>query len=309
MIDAQASGRGVVILTHALPQWTGPELESEFDLRLFDLNSDALGLARAMITPGPARLDAETLDLLPALKYVATIGSGYEGIDTAYAARRGITITNSAIATADDVADHTLAITLALTSGITVLDRCVRSGEWPRPGFRRSLRDLNFGIAGLGAIGAAVARRLEPFGCTVRWNGPRFKETIYPYVGDLAALAEWSDVLIVAARADATNAGMIDARILDRLGPEGLFVNVSRGSIVDEDALIAALKEKRLGGAALDVFQSEPTPAHRWSDVPNVVLSSHVGGYAFGVQRNIRQLLRENLHAFFNGTALRGIVV
>jgi len=301
--------RELVLLTHAVPQWIGPDVESEFDLRMLDLSCDACRHARVMITPGPAKLGADILGELPALEYIAAVGSGIEGIDITYAARRGIRITNSAIATAEDVADHTLAITLALYARIISLDHAVRTGNWPEPAFRRSLRDLNVGIVGLGAIGAAVARRLAPFGCSVKWTGPRFRDTPYDYVADLAGLAEWADILIVAARADASNAGMINANVLDRLGAEGLLVNVSRGSIVDEDALIVALKQNRLGGAALDVFRSEPTPAERWKDVPNIVLSPHIGGYALGVQRNIQKLLRENLHAFFDGSMQKGIVV
>jgi lactate dehydrogenase-like 2-hydroxyacid dehydrogenase len=184
----------------------------------------------------------------------------------------------------------------------------VRDGHWPRPAFRRSLRELNVGVVGLGAIGRAVARRLAPFGCELRWTGPRFRETPYRYVAGLGELAEWADLLIVAARADASNERLIDAEILRKLGPDGLLVNVSRGGIIDEDALIAALNSHGLGGAALDVFRSEPTPPECWRDVPNTVLTPHVGGFASGVRREIRALLAANVRAFFGGGELTGVV-
>jgi hydroxypyruvate reductase len=300
--------REIVLLTHTLPQWISTEVQNEFDLRLLDLGGEVCREARAMITPGPARLGADIMEQLPALEFIAVVGSGYEGIDTAYTASRGIIVANSAIATGEDVADHTVAITLTLYSRILGLDQSVRRNEWPRPTFRRSLCELNVAIVGLGMIGLGVARRLASFGCDIRWSGPRFKESPYRYIADLGELATWADILIVTARADSSNIGMIDVALIDKLGVNGLFVNVSRGSIVDEEALITALRERRLGGAALDVFQSEPTPGERWRDVPNVVLTPHVGGYASGVRRNIQELLRANLHAFFSGHSLPDIV-
>jgi hydroxypyruvate reductase len=164
------------------------------------------------------------------------------------------------------------------------------------------------GIVGYGAIGAAVARRLEPLVAVIRWNGPRSKHTPFEYVADLRVLARQSDILVVAARADSSNIALIGPAIIEALGPERSLVNVSRGSIVDEDALIAALKNGRLGGAALDVFHTEPTPGERWRDVPNTVLTPHMGGYATGVQRKIQQLLTFNLTAFFAGRALSGVI-
>jgi hydroxypyruvate reductase len=306
--NSRPARREVVLLTHLLPQWIGSDVQNAFELRMVDLDCESCRRARVMITPGPARIDSGLLDKLASLEYIAAIGSGIEGIDTAYTTRRGIVVSNSAAATADDVAGHTLALTLALYSRIISFDQTVRAGEWPEKTLRRSLCELNVGIVGLGAIGIAVARRLTPFGCAIRWNGPRSKTAPYEYVADLSALAHWADILVITARADSSNIGLINAVILEALGPDGLLVNVSRGSIVDEHALIAALKDSRLGGAALDVFQTEPSPAERWRDVPNTVLTPHIGGFATGVQRNIQQLLTANLEAFFSGRALSGVV-
>jgi lactate dehydrogenase-like 2-hydroxyacid dehydrogenase len=302
------AGRAVVLLTHLLPQWIGSEIDEAFDLRLIDLACEPCRRARVMITPGPARVDSGLLAELPALEYIAAIGSGIEGIDTVYTSRRGIAVTNSAAATAEDVADHTLALTLALHARIIACDQAVRAGSWPAKTLRRSLSDLHVGIVGLGAIGTAVARRLAPLGCAIHWYGPRGKAAPYEYVADLGALAHWADILLITARADSSNVRLIGAALIDALGPAGLLVNVSRGSIVDEEALISALKDGRLGGAALDVFQVEPTPGARWRDVPNTVLTPHIGGFATGVQRKIQHLLTANLQAFFAGRALSGVV-
>jgi lactate dehydrogenase-like 2-hydroxyacid dehydrogenase len=301
--------RELVVTTHDLPHWTGPEVAQEFDLRMLDLDSPDCRQARVLITPGPAKVGADVMDGLPALQYIAAIGSGIEGIDREHAARRGITISNAALITADDVADHTVSITLANYSRILDFDRIVKTGQWSAPPpFRRSLREIGVGIVGLGAIGLAVAKRLAAFDCEIRWTGPRFKTAPYPYVADLGELADWSGILVIAARADSTNVAMINRPIIDRLGPEGLLVNVSRGSIIDEDALIAALKDRRLGGAALDVFQTEPTSAERWRDVPGTILTPHIGGFATGVLYNSQKLIRSNLHAFFEGRELTGLV-
>jgi lactate dehydrogenase-like 2-hydroxyacid dehydrogenase len=135
------------------------------------------------------------------------------------------------------------------------------------------------GIVGLGAIGRATAERLVPFGCEIAWTGPRPKpDAPFAYNPGLLDLARWADALIVAAPLSPETKGMIDAEVLAALGPEGILVNVGRGPLVDEDALIDALRGGRLGAAALDVFEQEPTPAERWRDVPNTVLSPHTAG-------------------------------
>lgn len=302
-MGATNDARPLVVLTHPLPEWLRPELQDIFDFRLFDPDCPDCRSARALLTPGNLPVSNDLLDRLPALRHISSIGSGCEGLDIDYAARRGITVTNSASATAEDVADHTVALILGLNGRLIEMDRRLRNGLWqPADVFRRSLRDMPVGIVGLGAIGLATARRLTAFGCHISWTGPRPKSVPYPYVADLADLAARTDILIVAARADRSNIGLIDRAIIDRIGPSGMLVNVSRGSIVDEDALVAALREGRLGGAALDVFQSEPVVDERWRDVPNMLLTPHVGGMASGIRNDIPQLLTCNLKSFFTGS-------
>jgi lactate dehydrogenase-like 2-hydroxyacid dehydrogenase len=298
--------RNIVALPYPLPDWIEPALRDEFDLRLMQPSGAVTRQAEVMLTSGPQLVQKDLLEQLPALKYICCLGSGYEGVDTAHASQRGVILSNSAIVTAEDVADQLLANVLSLCCQIPDLDRAIREDRW-RKQIRRSLRELNVGILGYGAIGQAAARRLDAFGPQIRWTGPRYKETPYPYVPDLLGLATWADILLVTARADRSNVGLVGGAVFEQLGPNGMVANVSRGSIIDEDALIAALKSGRLGGAALDVFETEPTPGSRWADVPNTVLSPHVGGYATGVRGGIVQLVQSNLRAYFAGSALIGL--
>jgi lactate dehydrogenase-like 2-hydroxyacid dehydrogenase len=297
----------LVVLPYPLPDWAIADVGDEFDLHLFEPGCAVCRSAQDMLTSGPQLVDRELIDELPALKYICCLGSGIEGVDVEYATRKGIALSNSAIVTAEDVADQMLAITLALCCQVPMLDEAVRDGEWPKP-IRTSLRDRKGGIVGLGSIGRAVARRVAAFGPEIRWTGPHRKDTPFPYCPDLLELADWADILLVTARADSSNLGLINGPVFDRLGPTGIVANVSRGTIMDEDALIDALKAGRLGGTALDVFESEPTPASRWEGVPNTVLSPHVGGFTTGVRRGIQQLVLSNLRAFFSGGDIVGLV-
>jgi lactate dehydrogenase-like 2-hydroxyacid dehydrogenase len=297
----------MVVTPYSLPEWATIGLSEEFDIHQFEPGCAVCAKARAMLCSGPQPVQRDLIDQLPALKYICCLGSGYEGVDVAFARSKGITVSNSAIVTAEDVADQMLAITLAVYCQVPALDKAVREGRWPKP-IRPSLRELKVGIVGLGAIGLAVARRISAFGCEIRWHGPRPKDTPHLYCPSLLSLAKWADFLLVTARADQSNRHLIDAEVIEALGPNGFVANVSRGTIIDEDALLAALRSGRLGGAALDVFESEPTPASRWEGVSNAVLSPHVGGFTSGIRRGINRLVQSNLRAFFAGSTLTGVV-
>jgi phosphoglycerate dehydrogenase-like enzyme len=170
---------------------------------------------------------------------------------------------------------------------------------------RHSLRGMTVGIVGMGSIGKETVKRLEPFGFDIKWWGPRPKSDIaYPYVPSLKELAEQSRGLLVCCRPDASTDKMIDATILNALGKDGVLVNVSRGSVVDEAALIAALKAGRIGGAGLDVFDPEPTSSKTWTDVPNVILTPHQGGSTYETLFKQAQLAQENIEAFLGGQPL-----
>ncbi|MFT3967524.1 MAG: NAD(P)-dependent oxidoreductase [Sphingobium sp.] len=304
MHDPARAQHRTVAAPFPLPDWIVDYIKDDF--LIVGEGSDTTQ-AEAMLVTGTHPIDAALLAGFPALKYICCLGSGYEGVDARHAGQSGIVVSNSARVTDEDVADHLVGLFLALCCRIPWHDEAIRAGNWAKP-MRRSIRELKVGIFGLGAIGQATASRLAPFGPEIRWTGPRQKPAGYPFVQSLADLASWADALFVCARADDTNIGLIDGAIFDRLGPEGVVLNVSRGSILDEDALIDALRAGRLGGAALDVFQEEPTPAARWQNVPNIILSPHVGGYATGVRRGIQQLVHRNLTAFFAGAAVAGVV-
>ncbi|BAK66101.1 glycolate reductase [Sphingobium sp. SYK-6] len=246
------------------------------------------------------------IDSLPRLKLVACFSTGYSGIDLAHLRRRAIALTTAAGVNAHDVADHAMALLLGWWHGLSSADRQVRSGGW-RDSLppRSSLRGRRAGVVGLGRIGRAIAQRLQSHEMPVRWWGPRDKPDVqWKRAGSLPALAEWSDILIVASRADPQNAGQIDAAVLRALGPGGVLVNVSRGFLVDEDALIGALRDGSLGGAALDVFAAEPTDATLWSDVPNILLSPHIAGFTREAGADMIAQLRENVRRYFAGEPL-----
>ncbi len=305
-MSSAANARHLLVTPYSLPDWAIPPA-GEFEAHPLEPGCEVCASAEVMLTSGPELVGREIIDRLPALKYICCLGSGYEGVDAVYAKSRGIVVSNSAVVTAENVADQLVAITLALLCQVPELDRAVREGRWHKP-IRTSVAERKVGIVGLGAIGQAVARRLQPFGCEIRWTGPRPKDSPYAYHADLGELAEWADTLLIAARADESNRGLIGREIFDKLGPTGIVANVSRGSIIDEDELIAALRSGRIGGAALDVFAEEPTPAERWADVPNTVLSPHVGGYTSAVRRGIYALVVANLRSYFAGGQLVGTV-
>ena len=263
--------------------------------------------AQALVTTG-SRPVSPVLAASPNFKLVAVIGSGYEGIDVAALGGHGVSVTHTPSANHEDVADHALGLLIAVVRKIVAGDQVIRAGEWVPNRHQpptRSLRTMRMGIVGLGAIGLAIAERLEPFGCTISWWGPRDKPNAkYRRADTLLALAADSDALLVAHRADASNIGLIDRAVLDALGPKGVLVNVARGSAVDEDAMIEGLRSGRLGGAGLDVFDIEPTPAERWRDVPNVVLTPHTAGGGDASMSAMVGMVVENLRRHFSGEPL-----
>lgn len=279
--------------------WQGPPLEA----------SHTIG---AIVVAGEFPLERTLVESLPELGLIACFTAGYDGVDLAWANERGLKVSHSPGVNHEDVADLAMGLTLAAWRGLVEGDAIVRGGRW-RPTEKRitpSLAGRRVGIVGLGAIGEAVARRAAAFGLEVAWWGPNEKpDAAWPRAGSLISLAGESDILIVAARASEANRGLIDRAVIAAVGPHGLIVNVARGQLVDEDALIAALKSGALGMAALDVFQSEPTAADRWKDVPNVVLSPHTGGATSGALPKMLALTRENLRRFFAGEPLANPVV
>lgn len=259
---------------------------------------------RAIVHAGEIPLTPEFLASLPQLGLIANVSVGYDGVDVPWCRARGIEVTHAKGLNAEDVADHAVGLLIDGWRNIAAGDRVVREGRWrdddrmrPRP----SLKGRQVGIVGLGAIGEAVAKRVEAFGMGVAWWGPNPKPAAWPRAESLLQLAKDSDILVVCARAEAANRGLISAEVIDAVGPDGMIVNVARGQLIDEDALIAALRDGRLGRAGLDVFAEEPTPAGRWADVPNTVLTPHTaGGTTDSIPRMVAQAL-ENIRLHLAG--------
>lgn len=263
------------------------------------------GVTEVLVWDG-SPLPTSVLDRLPGLRLIAGLATGYGGVSLPDLRARGIVLTNGAGANAHDVADHAIALLLSFWHGLALQDWRVRSGEWQGDGaLRRSLRGRRIGIVGLGRIGTAVAERMAPHQVEIRWWGPRARpDATYPRAESLVDLADWADVLVVASRATEGNRRQIDEPVLDALGPAGILVNVSRGMLVDEAALLARLRSGRLGGAALDVFEQEPVDPVQWRDVPNTLLTPHVAGATCeGVHQLLAQL-RANVDRHFAGEPL-----
>ena len=250
--------------------------------RAWELTDDERPRVRAIVHAGEVVLTPEFLSGLPALGLIACVSVGYDGIDVAWCRANGIEVTHARGLNAEDVADHAVGLMLSAWRNIPALDRIVREGRWEqeaRIGSQPSLGGRTLGVVGLGHIGAAVARRAEALRLNVQWWGPRANDDAsWPRAESLLALAEASDILVVCARAEAANRGMISREVIEAVGPRGMIVNVGRGALIDEDALIAALKDGRLWRAGLDVFVAEPTPPERWAEVPNAVLTTHTAG-------------------------------
>ena len=236
---------------------------------------------RAAITVAADPFDRALLDRLPDLEEIVVFGAGHEGVDLTVATEKRIRINAAGATHAGDVADHAVGLVLAARRRLFEGDRWVREGRWAtaRIGPSRSMSGARIGIVGLGHIGRAVAQRLDAFGCETRWWGRSAQPDVpWQRAETLEGLAAWSDVLVVAIHAHDSTRVLISRDIIDALGPQGCLVNIARGFVVDEPALIAALREGRLGQAALDVFEDEPETGARWGDVPNTILTPHSAG-------------------------------
>jgi lactate dehydrogenase-like 2-hydroxyacid dehydrogenase len=297
-----------LILVHPpLPAFEA-QLATDYAVRhVAEMGADAAHITAAIVI-GSVGLPHEALAQLPALKLIHCLGAGYDGIDVPAARARAIAVTNCPAVNAEDVADAALGLMLSVLRNIAAGDRLVRAGGWVPPlAFPpvRRVKGQKLGIVGYGSIGRAIAERAAGFGLDIRWTGPRQKaDAAHPYEPDLAALAAWADILCVAVKADASTDKLVSADILAALGAEGVLINISRGSVIDEDALIAALKARKLGGAGLDVFIEEPTPPQRWADVPNVTLTPHLGGGVREALVEFNRITMENVRRHFAGEPL-----
>jgi lactate dehydrogenase-like 2-hydroxyacid dehydrogenase len=271
---------------------------------------EQLSEVRAMITAGGTPLGGEMMDIMPKLGVIVCYGTGYDGVDLAAAARRGITVGHSPGANASSVADLAMTLMLAATRRLLVADDYVRSGEWaaakpspmmrPQPG----MRGRRVGIFGLGEIGRKIAARVAAFESEVGYFSRSQRDVPYHYFANLAQLAEWCSVLVVAVRAGPGTHHAVDANILKKLGEDGCVINIARGSVIDQAALVAALTNKTIAGAGLDVFAKEPQAPDELTALPNVVLAPHVGGHTLEGHVAMQDCVMANLNAFFAGEPL-----
>jgi lactate dehydrogenase-like 2-hydroxyacid dehydrogenase len=309
------SARPRLLITLKLVQTLVAPPADEFDMMLWDSDPDGVDalLARegkgveVLLCAGMEDISAKRLALLPDLKLIAVMAAGVAGIDLDYVRTHGVAVTNAGDQNASDVADFALALFLAHRREIVGNDLFVRENKWlrGRTPLGRSIGDERVGVVGLGNIGRAVAKRLEPFGCEIAWWGRTLKPgTPWPRLESLEDLSKWATTLIVAVAGAPETRGLVTAAVIDALGPDGLIVNVSRGFVIDEPAMVAALKEGRLGGAALDVFDEEPIAGSSWADVPNILTAPHVAGSTQAAIGRVTRSCLRNIRAHFAGQPL-----
>ena len=272
--------------------------------------AEQLSGVKAMITAGSTPLGGAMMDKLPSLRAIVCYGTGYDGVDLAAAAQRKIAVGHSPAANAAAVADLAVTLMLAVTRRLLPADQYVRSGSWsaakPSPLMRPQPGNpgRRVGVYGMGEIGRKIASRAAAFETEVGYFSRTRHDVPYQYLPSLEALAEWCGVLMIAVRAGADTHHAIDASILRKLGKDGYVVNISRGSVIDQQALVAALAEESIAGAGLDVYEMEPHPPDALTAFPNVVLTPHVGGHTLESHMAMQHCVIANLEAFFAGKPL-----
>ena len=271
------------------------------DLRARHIAEDGAAV-RAVLTNGITGLTAAEIDAMPALELACALGVGFENIDVAHCRSRGVAVANGAGTNDDCVADHAMALLLTAVRNVRWLDQQCRAGVWrdkvPMP---PNVSHRRLGIVGLGDIGRKVAKRALGFDMEVGYHGRTKKDVPHAYFADVKSLAAWADFLVVATPGGAGTRHLVNAEVLDALGPRGFLVNIARGSVVDTEALAAALREGRLGGAGLDVFESEPKPPALLMDFDNVVLTPHLAGWSPEAMQASVQRFVDNATRHFAG--------
>lgn len=266
---------------------------------------------RAIMASGESKVGAELISQLPALEVISVMGVGYDGIDVAAAKARGVVVTHTPDVLNDDVADLAIALMLAWARQIPRADRFVRSGDWtqgPLP-LGRKLSGARVGIVGMGRIGQAIALRAAAFGMRIAYTARSVKTDLpFPYFPTAAALAAESDFLVLITPGGAGTRKLVDADVLRALGPQGCVVNVARGSVIDETALVEALRHGIIAGAALDVFESEPQVPQALREMDNVVLTPHIGSATEQTRHAMAALAFDNLDARLSGRPVRTAV-
>jgi lactate dehydrogenase-like 2-hydroxyacid dehydrogenase len=275
---------------------------------------DELAGVTAILTAGGTPLGAAMMDMMPKLGAIVCYGTGYDGVDLQAAAQRKIAVGHSPGANASSVADIAVTLMLAVTRRLLPADDYVRSGNWaaakpspmmrPQPG----MRGRRVGVYGMGEIGRKIAARVAAFETEVGYFSRSKHDVPYQYLPSLEALAEWCNILMIAVRAGTDTNHAVDAGILQKLGADGYVVNISRGSVIDQQALVAALADNTIAGAGLDVYAKEPHAPDTLTAFPNVVLTPHTGGHTLESHAAMQDCVIANLEAFFAGKPLPYLV-
>lgn len=314
MAPATSTPIGLLVI-EILPEDIMTRLRALFDVHVFT-TLDALrpiaSTIRAIATGGGPGVPEAVMNMLPNLQIIAVNGVGTDAIDLAEAKKRGIRVTTTAGLPTDDVADLAMALTLDLKRNVLPNDRFVREGKWRNgmPPLASSLTGCRMGIAGFGHIGQAIGRRAAACEMQVGYYARRkLENSALPYFADITALAEWADVLMLAVPGGAATENMVDEKVLKALGPAGYLVNIARGSVVDQAALLKALKTHAIAGAGLDVFLNEPNIDPEYFTLKNTVLQPHQGSATVQTRQRMGDNVIGNLEAFFAGKPLLTPVV
>lgn len=294
-------------------------LEQRFAVHILAADADpatldpALRDARALVTFGAVGASAALMDALPKLEIIGLFSVGYDKVDVDHARAHGIRVSNTPDVLTDDVADLAVGLVYATVRNIAANDAMVRRGDWARgekPALCGRVTGRRIGILGLGRIGSAIARRLEPVAGELLYHSRHPKpDAPWTYVADRLDFARRSDVMIVATSGGPEAHGLVDRAMIDALGPQGVIVNISRGSVIDEPELVAALAEGRLGGAGLDVFADEPHVPEALFTMNHVVLQPHQASATMETRAAMADLVLANLDAHFAGEPLLTPVV
>jgi lactate dehydrogenase-like 2-hydroxyacid dehydrogenase len=284
------------------------ELEARYRVHRKDKLDEVASIVRGVVTNGHSGPPPHIIDRLTKLEIICSASVGYDGIPVEYARSKGIPVTNTPEVLNDDVADLAIGLMIMTARRLIPSDRYVRAGRWPKEGeFPLASRasGKTVGILGMGRIGREIARRAEAMNNRIAYHSRRKVADIpYDYYPDPVALAANSDFLIVIIPSTPETQKIVSRDVIEALGPNGILVNVARGAVVDEEALVEALVGGRLGGAGLDVFANEPQVPEALFGMDNVVLTPHLGSGTFETRRAMSQLVLDNLDAHFAGNPL-----
>jgi lactate dehydrogenase-like 2-hydroxyacid dehydrogenase len=308
-----------LVITAKGHKGTFDRLVQEFSaIKLFEATDRAAALkeaaprVRALAHTGHSHVDAAMMDALPKLEIISNFGVGVDQIDLDAAKMRGIVVTNTAGALNECVADHAMALVLNTLRKIPQAGAHLRAGLWQSQGaypLGTSIGGKTLGILGLGRIGEAIAKRAQAFGMIIRYHNRSQKNVPFAYDADAVTLAKNSDVLMVITPGGAETDKLVNAQVLDALGPQGYLVNVARGTVVDELVVLRYLQEKKIAGAGLDVFEHEPKVPAGFLTLDNVVLTPHIASGTVETRKAMGDLQIENLHLHFAGKPVKTPVV